>query len=267
VDAINVIYKSLQEDREGADITHIIRELHRVVDDAVVPEQAKAADRPDLTFDISRIDFERLRQEFERSPHKKTTVQELKQVIESRLARLLAMNPLRANLQSRYEEIVAEYNREKDRVTIEQTFAALMKLVEEMDGEQERAVREGLNEETLAIYDLLRKPELSAGEIARIKKVAAGLLDTIHERLLAISDWREKEAGRDAVLKTIHDYLWDERTGLPPPRYGDGDIEAISNTVFRHVYRAYPVWPSPLYLPPLQFSDRESPRRPVDAYR
>jgi type I restriction enzyme R subunit len=34
-DAINIIYKSLQQDREQADITDIIRQLHQVVDEAI----------------------------------------------------------------------------------------------------------------------------------------------------------------------------------------------------------------------------------------
>ena len=42
---------------------------------------------------------------------------------------MLAQNPLRINSQQRYENLIAEYNREKDRLTIEKTFEALLKLV------------------------------------------------------------------------------------------------------------------------------------------
>jgi type I restriction enzyme R subunit len=37
--------------------------------------------------------------------------------VEKRLARMLAENPTRTNFQTHYEEIVAAYNGEKDRVT------------------------------------------------------------------------------------------------------------------------------------------------------
>ena len=77
--------------------------------------------RAPLTFDL-------LRREFERLPNKQTAVHNLKDAIEKRLARMLAQNPLRTNFQKRYEEIVAEYNGEKDRVTIETTFEALMRI-------------------------------------------------------------------------------------------------------------------------------------------
>jgi type I restriction enzyme R subunit len=76
-------------------------------------------------------------------------VHNLKDAVEKRLARLLAQNPMRVNFQHRYEEIVADYNKEKDRVTIEATFEALLKLVGELDEESTRAMREGLDEKTL----------------------------------------------------------------------------------------------------------------------
>ena len=37
-------------------------------------------------------------------------------------------------------------NREKDRVTIEKTFEALFKLAQEIDEEESRALREGLDD-------------------------------------------------------------------------------------------------------------------------
>ncbi len=74
-------------------------------------------------------------------------MQNLKTAIEQRLKRLLQQNPLRTDFQRHYEEIVAEYNREKDRVTIEKTFEALLRITSEMDDEEGRAVREGLDEE------------------------------------------------------------------------------------------------------------------------
>jgi type I restriction enzyme R subunit len=116
--AINIVYKSLQRDRDQADITDIIRQLHQVVDEAI--ETAAVGTAEDRApYDISQIDFDVLKQEFERSPAKNTTVQNLRQVVEQRLQRMLQQNPLRTDFQQHYEEVVAEYNREKDQVTIQ----------------------------------------------------------------------------------------------------------------------------------------------------
>ena len=245
-DAVNIIYKSLQQDREQADITDIIRQLHQVVDEAIEVQPAYVGEES-APYDISKIDFDRLRQEFERSPRKNTTVQDLRQAVEQRLLRLLQQNPLRTDFQQHYENIISEYNREKDRVTIEQTFEALFKLVQGLDEEEHRAVREGLDEESLAIFDLLKKPDLKSADIKRIKTVAAELLDRLKEEKLRIDHWRDKETTRDAVRVTIHDYLWSDDTGLPIDTYTEDDVNDKAEDIFRHVYRAYPTLPSPFY--------------------
>ncbi len=63
-----------------------------------------------------------------RSQNKNTTVANLKDAIEKRLDRMIQQNPLRTDFQEHYEKIIAEYNSEKDRATIEKTFEELMKL-------------------------------------------------------------------------------------------------------------------------------------------
>ena len=245
-DSINVVYKSLQQDREQADISDIIRQLHQVVDGAIeVRDQADNVDND--VYDISKIDFDRLRREFERSPSKHTTVQNLKQAIEARLQRLLAQNPLRTDFQQHYEQIVAEYNREKDRATIEQTFEELFQFEQSLDEEERRSLREGLEEESLAIFDLLRKPGLDSGDIKKIKAVAVDLLARLKAEKLRIDHWRDKETTRDAVRVTIRDHLWSDDTGLPIDAYTENDVNEKAEEVFRHIYRVYPELPSPYY--------------------
>jgi len=243
---VNIVYKSLQEDRDKADITDIIRQLHGVVD-GVIETQPDRVGQETEVYDISKIDFDRLRQEFERTPAKRTTVQNLKTAIEQRLQRLLQQNPLRTDFQRHYEDLVAEYNREKDRVTVEKTFEALLQLMDEMSDEERRAVREGLDEESLAVFDLLKKPDLSPKEIKRIKDVAVELLETLKAEKLCIDHWQDKEATRDAVRLAIRDFLWSESTGLPVDYYSEDDVQARAEEVYRHVFRVYPTLPSPYY--------------------
>jgi len=245
-DAITIVYRSLQQDRDRADVSEIIRRLHEVVDEAIETRSDSVTEET-APYDISKIDFDRLRQEFERSPAKRTLVQDLKQAIDKRLLRLLQQNPLRTDLQRHYEKIVAGYNREKDRVTIEKTFEALVQFINQMGEEESRAFREGLDEESLAIFDLLTRPDLSPTEIQRIKNVAVELLKTLKAEKLRIDHWRDKEATRDAVRLAIRDFLWSDSTGLPVDHYTEDDVEARADDVYRHIYRAYPTIPSPFY--------------------
>lgn len=235
--SIDIIYKKLQDDRNRADISGIIKELHEIVDAAIIP--SAVAESPDRVYDISKIDFERLKEEFKKHPNKNTQTFCLKEAIEKRLKAMIERNPLREDLYKRYQEIIAEYNLEKDRVTIEETFAALLKFVEQLDNEEKRALREGLEEETLALFDLLEKPDLKPRERNKLKQVAKELLDRLKAEQLRVHDWREKEATQAAVKTFIRDFLWNEQTGLPTESYGQPEVDQKAELVFNHVLRQY----------------------------
>jgi type I restriction enzyme R subunit len=248
-DAINVLYKSLQADKEKADISDIMKELYEIIDGSIntSPNVKEPKSDGDRIYDISQIDFERLRQEFARSERKNTTVQSLKAAVEKKLARLMMQNPLRTDYQAHYEKLVKAYNQEKDRVVIEKTFEALLKLNEALSHEEKRTIKEGLDEESLVLFDLLSKPNLQPKEIAKIKQVSSSLLATLKAERLRIANWQQKESTRDAVKQQIFDFLYDERTGLPVEQYEEDEISDITEKVFLHIYRVYPELPSPVY--------------------
>jgi type I restriction enzyme R subunit len=159
---------------------------------------------------------------------------------------MIAQNPLRTDFQDHYDQIVREYNQEKDRVTIERTFEELLRFVGELDEEQTRDMREGLDQESLALYDLLMKPSLTPKEIGQIKQVAVELLSTLKEEKLRVDQWRDKEGTRDAVRSTIFDFLYSDKTGLPAA-YSEDEIRDKSDKVFQHVFYAYSTIPSSVY--------------------
>ena len=123
----------------------------------------------------------------------------------------------------------------------------MLKFVQELEEEESRAVREGLDEESLAIFDLLKKPDLGRPEIERIKKIAVELLRALKAEKLRVDQWREKEATQSAVKVAIHDFLYSDETGLPTGAYSDDEVTVRSEEIFRHVFRAYPTLPSPYY--------------------
>ncbi len=234
-DAINIIYKSLQEDKEKADISEIIKELHGVVSEHIQPQQGFGEEEQKL-YDISAIDFERLQQEFARSSRKNTIVQNLREAIEQRLAKMMAQNPTRTNFQEHYEELVVKYNQEKDRVTIERTFEALLKLVDDLDKEEKSYVREGLdNEDMKTLFDYLKKDELKPEEIKQIKKAARELYNTLQTELKKLQDFRSKQATRDRVKQLIYDSLYSDETGLPEC-YSEDEIKFKRDQVFGYVF-------------------------------
>ena len=154
---------------------------------------------------------------------------------------------MRTDFQQHYESIIVQYNTEKDRVTIEQTFEKLLILVSSLSEEEQRAKREGLSEEELAVYDLLTKDGLTSKDIKRIKAVAIELLATLKTGKMNVDHWRDKESTRDAVRVAITNFLWNEQTGLPIDAYGEQEVSWKVDAVFGHVFRAYPTVPSPFF--------------------
>lgn len=236
-DAINIIYKSLQEDAEKADISNIIRELHRIIEENIEPVASGTKfgiEEERQPYDISRINFKRLKKEFERAHAKNTIVHDLKMVIEKKLFRMMQQNPTRTDFQKHFEQIIEAYNQEKNRAAIEQTFEDMMRFAETLNEEDKRAAREGLDEESLALFDLLFKPDLSRQEIDRLKQVATGLYQTLQAQLAQIQDFAAKQSTRDEVKVFIKNYLWDENTGLPEGFLNE-EIEEKADVVFAYV--------------------------------
>ena len=133
-----------------------------IVNEAIRTQEPGDDQAEGLTFDLSQIDMEKLRDEFAKKVrHKATVLQDIREIVEQKLAELLARNPSRMDYQQKYEEIVADYNREKNRVTIEEAFRRFTELMDGLDEEQKRAVKEGLNEDELALFDLLKKDNLA----------------------------------------------------------------------------------------------------------
>ena len=124
-------------------------------------------------------------------------------------------NPTRMDYQRKYEEIVADYNREKDRTTIEETFRRLVELVNSLDEEQKRATREGLREDELALFDLLQKDGLENSR-ERVKQASRELLASIKARLAELDRFWEKEQTKADVEVFILDNVF---ANLPTPPF------------------------------------------------
>ena len=234
-DNIEAIYKKLSERRDTADVTELLKELHRIVNEAIRTQTPGDDQAEGLTFDLSQIDMERLRDEFARKVrHKATALQDIREIVEQKLAEMLARNPSRMDYQQKYEEIVADYNREKDRVTIEETFRRLTELIEELDAEQRRAVEEGLSEDELALFDLLKKEDLGKAARERVKQASRELLASIKAHLKELDRFWEKEQTKAEIKIFILDKVY---ANLPTPPFTSEEKEAVAAEVYTHVWQ------------------------------
>lgn len=230
IDVVRLLRKHASKKPTPEDITALLHQLRAIVGDALTINMDSGADG--ATFDISKIDFEKLRQTLKGKSPSNGNVQDLKTLIEKRLHNILKRNPTRTNFQERFEEIVAKYNSAKDRETIEATFAALIELMSEMTKEDQRTAREGLDEASLTVFDLLLKPDLTDAEREKVKPVAAGLLASLKAILAEKAHWKEREDSKAEVHQCIYDYLYDDRQGLPVPEYDEEDVKLKTEEVY-----------------------------------
>jgi type I restriction enzyme R subunit len=234
-DNIETIYKKLTERRDTADVTDLLKELHRIVNEAIRTAAQGEDQTESKLYDLSQIDLEKLRDEFAKKVKRKASaIEDIRKVVESKLAQMLAGNPQRMDYYRKYSDIIADYNREKDRVTIEETFAKLFELVQSLDVEQRRATEEGLSEPELALFDLLLKPDMSKADRERVKQASKTLLDSICKLIAPLDRWTEKEQTQAEVEVGILDHLYQV---LPMPPFTADDTQALAKRVYQHVWQ------------------------------
>ena len=236
-DAIEAIYKELQKKRKHADITDLSVAISEIINEHIEMEEVEIADiDPYRRFDISGINFELLRREFARSREKNLVMKDIQELLQERIARMLAANPSRINFYEKYQQIISDYNKEQDRVTIENTFEELMKLSNDLEEEEKRYIREGFeNDEQLSLYDVLMKDNLTKEDIKKIKKVAKELLEKIKTLLSQMDHPFDKDETKATLNITIRDILWRRL----PDSYPDESIIFYRDAVYNYFRQRY----------------------------
>ncbi len=234
-DNIEAIYKKLSERRDTADVSELLKILQRIVNQAIAAHGAGGDQASGLTVDLSQINMEKLRDEFAKKVKRKATViEDIRQIVEEKLAQMLARNPLRMNYEKKYQEIIAAYNQDKDRATVEDTFAQLIGLANSLSDEQRRALDEELSEDQLAMFDLVQRADLSKADRERIKQASKELLAGVLAVIAPLDHWTEKEQTQAEVETFILDHVYQT---LPEPPYTPDDKAQVAQLVYRHIWQ------------------------------
>ena len=235
-DAIEAIFKELQQKRKHADITDLSVAINEIVNEHLEVDGEGTMAAESRRFDISGIDFELLRREFAKSKEKNLVLKDIQDLLQERIAQMLAENPSRINFYEKYQEIIRDYNQEQDRGTIEKAFTDLIRLSHELTEEEKRYIREGFeNDEQLSMYDVLMKDDLSKEDIKKLKVVAKELLEKIKSQLATMNHPFDKQDTKASIIVTIRDILWE---GLPES-YSDESINYYRDAVYNYVSQHY----------------------------
>ena len=246
--SLTYVSEAIKALRERPDVSDVMQQVEELLDESVAAEPYVIRDPGDESYetedgiprdedgriDLSAVDTETLRERFETSPSR-IMAERLRGKLETRARRLAELNPERIDYQERLESMIEHYNEGSHNQ--EQYFQMLLDLLDDLQEEEQRAVRENLSEEELALFDILCSspaPDLSDKERESVKNGARELLETLKTEKLVI-DWREKQKARSsvrvAIKKVLDEYL--------PHSYETDVYEEKVDAVYEHIYDKY----------------------------
>jgi len=228
-----VIGETIASDIPEIDIRDIEKKIQDLIDRSIAVKPY-APRKPSEPIDLSKIDFAQIQISYKKG-RKRTEAEKLRSIINRKLAELLRQNRYRIDFQERLERIVNDYN--TGSINIEQYFQRLTKLINDLQEEEKRHIKEGLTEEELTVFDILTKPKLRLTRKIeqQIKALTRELLQKLNEQKFVL-DWKKKTRTRADVQVTIEDILWEK---LPEPPYTLETKKEKIILVYQHVYDSY----------------------------
>ncbi len=238
VTPVQVIADKIRALTPPADISLVMQQVEDLLDRSIATEgyiigEASAPYGDEHWIDLSKIDFEKLAEKF-KTGRKRTINEKLKGTVAQKLMAMVRLNRTRMDYLERFQAMIDAYN--AGSLNAEEFFQQLMAFAQSLNEEEQRGVGEQLDEEELALFDLLTKPqiEMSDADRDKVKSTARELLATLKTGKLVL-DWRKRQQARAEVRVTIEKLL---DQGLPRV-YTPELFEQKTTAVFQHVYDAY----------------------------
>lgn len=194
-------------------------------------KQKKYAIHGTKVIDLSKINPDELRAEIKNAVYKAIEIDDLKAFLEKALQDMISRNCTRMRFSQRFKAIIDRYNAGGSES--EDYYEQLVKLLEELQKEQERPNAEGLTEEELEVYDLLvRGKKLSQAEEQKVKLAAKNLFKKLSSEKaeLLVVDWYKDDQPKMKVKSAI-EYALNEDL---PMCYDKDSFESKTNLLLNH---------------------------------
>ncbi|TDB00773.1 type I restriction endonuclease subunit R [Halomonas marinisediminis] len=231
---LSVLAQKIKALEPEVDISQVMKDVDDLLDQSVAPVPYVIEDTDEeKLFDLSQIDFEKLKERFN-SGKKRTESEKLRALLNQKLESMVAKNPSRSDFMEKLQKLIEKYN--SGSMNIEAFFQQLMEFTEELQEEDQRAIREGLTEEELALFDIITKPapEMTDKEVAQVKAMCRELLVTLKEEKLVL-DWRKKSQAKGDVRRTL-EIVFDR--GLPES-FDETVYNEKCEEAFHHLMTSY----------------------------
>ena len=184
------------------------------------------------TWDLSKVNFEKLKEEFKTKEYKNIEIADLRAFLDDKLEKMIKQNTTRKDFAVKLQEIIDKYN--SGSITTENYYDELMNFTSNLHAEEERAYKEGLTEDELEIYDLLKKEKMTKAEEQKVKLAAKQLLAKLKDGQpkILIQDWYKDNQSRAKVKARIEDVLHKTL----PDSYDRMIFSQKTNNVYNLVY-------------------------------
>jgi type I restriction enzyme R subunit len=232
VTAVRVIASRVRDvGTASVDVSQVKKDLEDLLDRSIQAGEYVISQHKRLR-DLSALDTDALHDFFAKLDNKNLQAESLSAELKEKIEEMVRRNRKRAKFLERLNKLLKEYN--SGAHDIDQLLNDLVTLAKDLNEEEERSVKEGLTEDELAIFDLLRKENLNPDETAKVRLVAKELLEQLKPKL--VPGWRDFEPLRAGVKITISDILFPK---LPEPVYTENDCEYKGLEVYNFVYENY----------------------------
>jgi type I restriction enzyme R subunit len=160
---------------------------------------------------LSKINFEKLKEDFQHAAYKNIEIADLRVFIQRKLEQMLQQNATRSDFAQRLQGIIDAYNAGSS--SADNYFEELLKFAKDMQAKSERHIREGLTEDELELFDLLKKDKMTNEETRKVRLAAKSLLHRLREESprVLVQDWfkdgQSKLCVRSAVETVLNTHL------------------------------------------------------------
>jgi type I restriction enzyme R subunit len=222
---------------EQTDIDLVGVRVGELLDESLIVDRSTVSHEPSSQFriaqsakvwDLSKIDFEKLAKDFKESAYKNIEIADLRAFIQKKLDEMLKANAGRTDFATRLQGIIDHYNAGSS--SADNYFNELMALAKDLKKESERHIREGLSEDELEIFDLIKKDKMTKDETQKVRLAAQALLHRLRKEppKVLVQDWFKDSQSKLRVRSTVENVL----NKHLPESYDRAVFTEKCNTVF-----------------------------------
>ena len=183
-------------------------------------------------LDISKLDFEKMKEDFKAKEYKHIEITDLRVFIDKKLEVMLQENSTRSNFAERLQAIIDKYN--SGGTNTDNYYDELVNYTENLKKEDERHIKEGLSKEELELFDILKRVKMTKAEEIKVKNAAKHLLHRLREEhpLVLIQDWYKDRQSQLRVITAVEEVLDSDL----PKTYNKSLFKEKSIKVFELIY-------------------------------